>query len=554
MTVRGVIFSHVIVTLTALLIVMGLASFLLSEVLFVSLGLPEVAAILLGAASIALILGWVASRGFLRRLRRAAAISHVWLRGDLSQPIADPTRDDFGQLTRNLDQLTRQFAQDEQDLAELRAREAQLSEQVRAISVVEERNRLARELHDGVKQHLFSLAMTASAVQERLQTDPACVSPDLAEMIGQIKSTTQAAQHEMTQLIEGLRPISLQERGLELALRDYCLLFGAREHLLIYIDVQGNTALLPLSLAEALYVVTQEALANIARHARATRVDIKLAVIPEQATLTVRDNGTGFDPSRPRQGLGVSNMQERLLALGGRLTIESQPSRGTMVIAEVGLARPLPAPRPYSRLDENRPLPEIGNWAWLGQRLVIPVGQTWPWLPADEVHLRQPLIELAQSPLEAMARRGFLGFGRGYFVRSGSKGTVIAHLNRGFTGSEWRADGANWSFNVIHRLSGKWVLYRNGQPLAAVQYQGRQMAIWSELVYAGHGYRLSATARPGSEFALIDEDGQELLHTSSDPAFEIILLRPIPLSLLVIAILCILDERGSATMKPVSSV
>ncbi len=503
---------------------------------------------LAGAAAVAAMLGWAASRGSLQRLRRAAAVSLAWLRGDLSPRIADPASDEFGRITRQLDGLTRQFAQDEQDLAELRARETRLSDQVRALSVVEERNRLARDLHDGLKQHLFSLSMTASAIQDRLKTDPACMPPDLTEMFGQMELTTQTVQREMAHLIEDLRPASLQERGLALALNDYCLLFGAREHLLIYLEVQGDTTLLPPSLVETLYIVTQEALANVARHARATRVDVKLNTIPEQVTLTVRDNGAGFDQSHPREGLGISNMQERLLAVGGRLSLESQPGLGTLVAAEVGLARPLPASPQVSRLDENRPLPEIENWAWLGQKLTIPVGQTWPWMPAEEIYLRQPLVETTQAPLLVKKLNGFLGFGRGSLIQAGSGGAVVARFSQTFSGSEWSADGGHWSFNKISGPGGKRVLYRNGQPLAAVQYQGRQMNTWSEFIYAGHGYRLSGGARPDSPFSLTDEDGQELLHSSGEQALEINLLRPLPLPLLNMTILRLLEERSGAAV------
>ncbi|MDY7078801.1 MAG: histidine kinase, partial [Chloroflexota bacterium] len=130
-----------------------------------------------------------------------------------------------------------------------------------------------RELHDSVKQHLFSLAMTAGGIRARFDALPD-VPHDLAEMVSEVETTAQSAQQEMTRLVKDLRPASLQEQGLAEALNDYTLLFGAREHLLIYLDVQGNDALLPPSVAESLYRVAQEALHNVARHARATRVDV----------------------------------------------------------------------------------------------------------------------------------------------------------------------------------------------------------------------------------------------------------------------------------------
>jgi len=192
----------------------------------------HLALLIVCAALVGLLLGAWASRRLARRLGRALEISRAWLRGNLSLRIADPTKDDLGLLAEQLDLLADHLEKDERDLDVLRERNARLSDQVRALAVVEERNRLARELHDSVKQHLFSLAMTASAIRARfdaLQDVP----DDLGEMVHEVETTAQAAQREMTRLIKDLRPGSIEEQGLAEALNDYTLLFGAQEHLLI---------------------------------------------------------------------------------------------------------------------------------------------------------------------------------------------------------------------------------------------------------------------------------------------------------------------------------
>jgi len=255
--------------------------------------------------------------------------------------------------------------------------------------------------------------MTASAIRARF--DALQNAPDeLDEMVREVETTAQAAQREMTRLIKDLRPGSLQEQGLAMALNDYTLLFGARERLLIYLEVQGNDALLPPSASEALYRVTQEALHNVARHARATRVDVRLRCIPEHVALTIRDNGIGFDTSQPRRGLGLANMEERMMTVGGALSVVSQIGIGTTVLAEVGLPHPLGTMelREIAGLDRDRPSPTIENWAWLGQRLVIPVGQIWPWLPADQMRLRRPLVDPSEELLMVRKDTGFLGLRR----------------------------------------------------------------------------------------------------------------------------------------------
>jgi len=528
--------THAAVTLAAVLVAEGIALGALALLApQITWGL-HVALVTIGAALVGLLLGAWASRSLARRLQRTLEVSRAWLCGNLSLRIADPAPDDLGILAGQLDLLAGHLEQDEQDLETLRERNVCLTDQVRAMAVVEERNRLARELHDSVKQHLFSLAMTAGGIRTRFDALPD-VPDDLAEMVREAETMAQAAQQEMTRLIKDLRPASLQEQGLAAALNDYTLLFGAREHLLIYLEVQGNDALLPLPVAESLYRVVQEALHNVARHARATRVDVHLRCIPEQVVLTIRDNGVGFDTGQARRGLGLANMQERMLVVGGRLTIESQTGTGTTVLAEVGLTYPLSLQTEIARLDKDRPRPTLEHWAWLGRELVIPVGQTWPWLPADRVYLRRPLVEPGEEPL-IIKSTGFLGLKRNYILQPERRRMRI-HCSR--SGYKWRSEGASWALRRTRDLSGRMVLMRNGQPLAAMQYQGRLLNTWTEIVYDGRGYRLSHVKdRPGS-LVLVDEAGNEALFIAGGASPQIELRRALPLPLLAMAAMRIVE-------------
>lgn len=494
-------------------------------------------------AAFALLVGtllgvWI-SRRLTRRLRRVLEISRAWTRGNLSLRISDPSGDEVGLLAGQLDLLVEHVEKDEEDLAELRERNARLTDQVRALAVVEERNRLARELHDSVKQHLFSLGMTASAIRARfdaLRNAP----PELAEMILEIETNAQAAQQEMTRLIEDLKPASLQTQGLAHVLNDYTLLFGAREHILAYLDVQGNDALLPLPVSEALYRVAQEALRNVARHARATRVDVCLRCIPEQAVLIIKDNGVGFDINQPQRGLGLANMQERMMEIGGVLTVESQPGVGTVVTAEVGLS---PAVSPeIARFDKDRPAPTIENWPWLGQRLTIPVGQTWPWLPADQFYLRRPLVETRDEPLTINRDVGILGRQRVYILQLGKRQPPLLRIRRGRSQYTWKDQGASWALRRLRGPSGQMVLMRNGQPLAAMQYQGRLLNTWSEIIYDDHGYRLACNRERPGHYVLSDETGSELAAIEIGVVSTITLQRALPLPLLVMAAMRAMQE------------
>lgn len=543
--------TSVLVTASSVLLAemlgLGLLALLRGEITW---GL-HIGVVIIASAVFGLLLGTLLNQPLTRRLRRMNDISQAWLRGNLALRIYDTYPDEVRQFGDQLNALAEQLEEDEEDLAVLRERNARLTDQVRALAVVEERNRLARELHDSVKQHLFSLAMTASAIRthfEALERAPegasAAAITALGDMVREIETSAQHAQRETTRLIEDLRPGSLQEQGLAAALNDYTLLFGAQEHLLIYLEVTGDDKRLPPAVSEALYRVVQEALHNVARHAKATRVDVHLHCSTERVTLTIEDNGIGFDTTQRSPGLGLANMQERMLNVGGRLTLESQSGIGTTILAEVELPytpTTLPAPTGAATTSYQPDL-SIENWAWLGAKLEIPVGQTWPWLPADLRHLRRPLIEPETTPLTCHTSR-FLRLGRAYTITSGEYQAPLARIHRSPSGYEWEDANASWALRRVRGLSGRMVLTRNKQPLAAMQYQGRQMNTWSEIIYDNRGYRLAYTkSEAGCSFVLYDEAGQELLCCINDGTTQITVYRALPLPLLLMTTARIVDE------------
>ena len=541
------------------------------------------------AAVVAGIIAAWAARERQRRVDQLLKISEAWLRGNLALRATEIGHDELALLSHQLNLLIEHLEEDEEDLERLHESNTRLTDQVRALAVVEERNRLARELHDSVKQHLFSLAMTASAVRTRYQLlDQAGkpVSPELVEMVQEIETAAQTAQRETTRLIEDLRPAPLQERGLVAALNDFTLIFGARQHLLIYFGVQCNDQLLPPVATEALYRVAQEAMHNVARHARATRVDMQLRCTEHRVTLTIEDNGVGFDTGRTRKGLGINSMQERLISNGGRLTVESHPGSGTTVRAEIDVtphssldarahrqtvddphhapAIDLPAGRETPAAAAARhgtgiqpvpPRPEA--WAWLGERLVIPVGQMWPWLPIDQVHhLREPVARQGNHLLKR--ERRLLGLRSTYAFLSADETSTLVRIIPERTGYRWDLAGADWTLRRVRGLKGRAVLERKGQALAALQYRGRQMDTWTEIVYDDRSYRLIYGDSEPEDFMLLDASGDtavvatQILRGAGIPKgtdAQILLSRALPLPLVAIAVARILDE---AEMKEVT--
>lgn len=222
---------------------------------------------------------------------------------------------------------------------EMSDRRRQLRQQVRDAAAQEERNRLARDLHDSIKQQIFSMSVSAAAASARWDHDLEGARAALAD----VRHNAQAAMVEMNAMLQQLRPAPLENVGLIEALREQC------EALAYRTGAQVSTEFgplppedwLPLGAQTSIFRIAQEALANVARHARATRVKLRLDLEGDEneamLVLTIADDGQGFDPRSPHSGMGLKNMRERAQALGGRLTEDSTPGEGTLIQARIPL-------------------------------------------------------------------------------------------------------------------------------------------------------------------------------------------------------------------------
>jgi signal transduction histidine kinase len=214
---------------------------------------------------------------------------------------------------------------------------ARLHERSRELSTIEERKRLARELHDSVTQTLFSIGLTAEAAAELVDADPARARAQL----GHLQELTRTAMGEMRSLIFELRPAELETEGLAGALRKHVDVVRRLHRQEIELAVEGERRL-PPDVERGLLRIAQEALGNAVRHSGAQRVTLSLASHDSRVSLRVEDDGSGFDPdeavARSRR-LGLTSMRERAEALGGTLSIDSEPGRGTAIEVEVRVGR-----------------------------------------------------------------------------------------------------------------------------------------------------------------------------------------------------------------------
>jgi len=204
---------------------------------------------------------------------------------------------------------------------------ARLYGHAQELAALQERQRLARELHDSVAQALYSIALGARTARTLLDRDPS----KLAEPLDYVLALAQAGQAEMRALIFELRPESLEIEGLVTALKKQAEALQARHGLKVVIEL-GKEPLLPFKVKEALYRIAQEALHNSVKHAYATAVELRLRTLATEIMLEVVDNGVGFNPEQSFPGhLGVQSMRERVTHLGGTLQITCAPGQGTHI-------------------------------------------------------------------------------------------------------------------------------------------------------------------------------------------------------------------------------
>lgn len=212
-----------------------------------------------------------------------------------------------------------------------------LQNKSRTLAIMEERRRLASELHDSVTQSLFTLSLMARGLNASLDNIPDKSQQALDILVEQ----TKLIQGEMRTLINELRPIDLESGDLEDALRQHVQSLRRGAGTDVQFNIQGNVRWLPPTVQQNLNRIAQEALSNVARHANATCADITLNISAEGVTLTIRDNGTGFDPRlvalNQTGSLGLVSMRERTELLGGALLIRSQPNQGTSITIHIPL-------------------------------------------------------------------------------------------------------------------------------------------------------------------------------------------------------------------------
>lgn len=211
-----------------------------------------------------------------------------------------------------------------------RARWQQRAEE---LAVLEERQRLARELHDSVTQALYSVNLYADAARLALANQQSDVA---TAHLRELRKVIREAMFDMRLLIYELHPLALEKEGLGAALRARVAAVEERAGVRATVCVEGERRL-PLGIEEEIYRIAQEGLTNIVKHAQSNQIQLHLRYTENAVTLELQDDGIGFDLDAARRdgGIGLRGMEERVQQLGGALQIESAPGQGTRLWVKI---------------------------------------------------------------------------------------------------------------------------------------------------------------------------------------------------------------------------
>ena len=279
-----------------------------------NLAVTSLVIFLIGAGLMGAIFGSYFAHGLATRFNRLSAATDLWSEGDFSKYIEDATGDEISHFAQRLNNMSRQL----QSL--LRSRQD--------MAVSEERNRLARDLHDSAKQQALAASFELGTAITLYERDPQEAKKHLTEA----DTLVDSVRRELTDLVEELRPQTMNGEDFSKILKEYGSEWSHRSGIRLNFLVDGSDENLHPVTRETLFRIAQEALANVARHSSASRVELSIEYGKDAVTLVIKDDGRGFDKSVIHSGLGLHSMQERAESLSGSFSVASEPGRGTRIV------------------------------------------------------------------------------------------------------------------------------------------------------------------------------------------------------------------------------
>lgn len=248
-------------------------------------------------------------------------------KGHLKKSIPDLGGDEIGRLAERLARISGKWQEQVTSLQRLSTNNAELAEKARVSAIMEERQRLARDLHDAVSQQLFAISMTSTALGRTLEKD----LEKAKRQVSLIEEMASVAQSEMRALLMHLRPVHLEGKPFVVALRELLQELSTKMQIAIQWETDESIRLAK-GVEDQLFRIAQEVISNTLRHSRADLLEMKLLRSIDGVRLTFRDNGVGFDlQEKKHSSYGLVSMQERVNDIGGFINIVTAPGKGTKI-------------------------------------------------------------------------------------------------------------------------------------------------------------------------------------------------------------------------------
>jgi NarL family two-component system sensor histidine kinase LiaS len=267
--------------------------------------LPDLPIFLVTSVVVGFVFGSLLASSFTTRIQKLIEYTTRWGKGDFSKIEQVKEGDEISELSTALNEMVVQFEE--------------LIESKKMLAVLEERNRFARDLHDSVKQEIFSISMNLGAIKTLIKTNPEKANEQL-EITAEL---AKQARNELSALIYTLLPAQLENQDLEIALKDFVNVWEKNSGISVVYRTHGRKMDIPSEIEQTIFRITQEALSNIARHSKATATSVMLDYLPEFIRLQISDNGTGFDMENVKKGLGLRSIAERVAENQGKLDVDS---------------------------------------------------------------------------------------------------------------------------------------------------------------------------------------------------------------------------------------
>ncbi|WP_128894583.1 sensor histidine kinase [Longirhabdus pacifica] len=274
-----------------------------------------------------LILGYWQSYRIKSRLDKLSDALYYLEKGNFNREFPELGTDEIGKLTDQITKISDKWKEQVESLQRLSTNNAQLAEQARVTAIMEERQRLARELHDAVSQQLFAISMTATATSRTISKD---VDRATAQ-VSLIEEMASVAQSEMRALLLHLRPVHLEGKNLAEGLME--LIKELKSKVPISIECEMDYAIqFSKGVENHLFRIVQEAFSNTLRHSKADKMEVRLYPRDDVVRLLIMDNGIGFQLDDEKVGsYGISSMKERVNEIGGHFEIITAVGKGTKI-------------------------------------------------------------------------------------------------------------------------------------------------------------------------------------------------------------------------------